>query len=621
MPGVDVAGVLVGVGKILEVVGRSVVAVGVEALGALVQILDTEHRGDVVVLGEGVVEVQDAVVGLVEVPVVVVVGLAGTVPVVRAAEIVAHEVLLLGVLIVPAGAGLEVEPRGEDDREGLVHVELVRVVVVGAVRVGQGHGGVLDVAARARVVLAVGIVHAEGGRQGQGARKVVAVAVAVLDRGPRVVGEVERGAGVQPAADLVVAVEHEGDPVVVVVQGVTLGTVVTDGGIVGTLVVAALEVHAVVLREGRGLEVQVGHGLALPEHHLAAIDRVHHFAPARVGKEGGIGAGGVVEHTPEGAVAHAAVERGLAVAVIIKVAGTVRLDTGEGAHRGETAPGAVGELRHFGAALVGHTHVPEVLVGREELVRRIEVVGGELRAHVDGAVAFLAALGGHEDHAVRRTGTVDGGRTGVLEDFDGLDVVRVDVTEAGTLGTVDDDERGTGPVEVGTAAENHRRGGARVTGGLPDGEAGNGTGEGLGRVRMHTGGEDVLLDGGDGVRHLRAELAAAVGGNHRLFEEVLVVGHHDVERTAVPGNLSRGVTDAGDDEDVAHLRIRLDELTLDVRHHAGGDGSSLDQDGGHDDRLALCVLHRSLAGPVLGEEVASSQEHDAKQRKDCKQFL
>ena len=425
----------------------------------------------------------------------------------------------------------------------------------------------------------------------------------------------------QPAADLVVAVEHEGDPVVVVVQGVALGTVVTDGGIVGTLVVAALEVHAVVLREGRRLEVQVGHGLALPEHHLAAIDRVHHFAPARVGEEGGIGAGGIVKHTPEGAVVHAAVERGLAVAVIIKVAGTVRLDACEGAHRGETAPGAVGEFRHFGAALVGHTHVPEVLVGREELVRRIEIVRGELRAHVDGAVAFLAALGGHEDHAVRRTGTVDGGCTGVLEDFDGLDVVRVDVAEAGTLGTVDDDERGTGTVEVGTAAENHRRGGARVTGGLPDGEAGDGTGESLGRVRMHTGGEDVLLDGGDGVRHLRAELAAAVGGDHRFFEEVLVVGHHDGEGTAVPGGLRRGVADAGDHEDVAHLRIRLDELTLDVRHHAGGDGSALDQDGSHDDRLALCVFHRSLAGAVLGEEVTSSQEHDAKQRKDCKQFV
>ncbi len=239
---------------------------------------------------------------------------------------------------------------------------------------------------------------------------------------------------------------------------------------------------------------------------------------------------------------------------------------------------------------------------------------------IDGTCTFGSPFGSDQDNTVCGTGAIDGGRTGVLHHFDGLDVVGVEVRH-GALGAVHDDQRRAGAVDAGTASENDGRFGGRVTGCLGDGKTGNSAGKGCRCLVVHTGSDGLALDGGDGVRHFRPELLSAVRGDHGLFEEVLVVGHHDGEGTAVPGGFRGGVADAGDHEDVAHLRIRLDELTLDVRHHAGGDGSALDQDGGHDDRLALCILHRSLAGAVLGEEVASSQEHDAKQRKDCKQFV
>ena len=213
-------------------------------------------------------------------------------------------------------------------------------------------------------------------------------------------------------------------------------------------------------------------------------------------------------------------------------------------------------------------------------------------------MAFLALFGRDEDHAVGSTGTVDGRRTGVLEDLDRLNVVGVEVGER-ALGAVDDHKRRAGAVERSTAAENDGRRSARVTGDLLHAEASHGAGEGLSRIGVHTGGDYVFLDGSDGVRYLGAELAAAVGSNHGLGQHFVVFCQHDTNRLAVPDNFLRYIADAGDYEDVPFLGIRLHEVAVEVGHGAEGDGLSLDEDGSADHAQALRVEDDTPASLIL----------------------
>ena len=218
MPGVNSTGfILLGETQVLEIVRVGAIAIGIKSLGPLVKILDTQHGGHIVNVGKGLVEIEDTGVGLIQIPVIIIIAFAVLVIAVGTQQIVLQEIFLLGVFIVPAGAGLEIEPRGEENREGLVHVELVRIVVVYALRVGNGHMTILDAVTRAGVPLTVGIGGTEGGRDGPGTVEVVGLRVAVLDGRPGGMGKVEGRTGMQPLPDLVVSVESEGDTVVVIV--------------------------------------------------------------------------------------------------------------------------------------------------------------------------------------------------------------------------------------------------------------------------------------------------------------------------------------------------------------------------------------------------------------------
>ena len=214
-------------------------------------------------------------------------------------------------------------------------------------------------------------------------------------------------------------------------------------------------------------------------------------------------------------------------------------------------------------------------------------------------MAFLAPFGGHEDHAVGGTGTVDGRCTGVLEDLHRFDIVRVDVAEAGALGAVNDDQRRTRTVQRGTATEHDARRGTRVTGSLGYVKTCHGTGKGLRRVGVHTGGQRLFLHGGDGVRHLRTELAATISGNHRFLKHFVVFGKDDADRLAVENDFLCHVADAGDHEDISLLGVRLHEIAVEVGHGAQRDGLSLDEDGSTDHTQALCVENDTPADLIL----------------------
>ena len=96
-----------------------------------------------------------------------------------------------------------------------------------------------------------------------------------------------------------------------------------------------------------------------------------------------------------------------------------------------------------------------VAVGRNGLVEDIGVFDTDFGAETDLRSHLLAAvLGRDQDDTVRGTCTVDSGRTGILQDVDRLDIVRVEVvhTACVRLGyTVDDYQRGVVTHGVHTA--------------------------------------------------------------------------------------------------------------------------------------------------------------------------
>ena len=129
-------------------------------------------------------------------------------------------------------------------------------------------------------------------------------------------------------------------------------------------------------------------------------------------------------------------------------------------------------------------------------VRILPAVVG-IHGHAD--LAGLALLGGHEDDAVRGASAVDGAGSRILEDVDGLDVVRGEGLDAAARNTVNDVQRrrGTGGTHT---ADGHLVAFARLTGVLDDGHAGGLALQGAEGIDRIHGGEFVAgdIDGGTG---------------------------------------------------------------------------------------------------------------------------
>ena len=73
-------------------------------------------------------------------------------------------------------------------------------------------------------------------------------------------------------------------------------------------------------------------------------------------------------------------------------------------------------------------------------------------------LAFLGTLGGDEDYTVGTTGTIDGGRSRILQDVDALDVVGRNIVNRRNLYTIDDEKRivALGNGATTTHADGHR---------------------------------------------------------------------------------------------------------------------------------------------------------------------
>ena len=82
-----------------------------------------------------------------------------------------------------------------------------------------------------------------------------------------------------------------------------------------------------------------------------------------------------------------------------------------------------------------------VLLGIEQLRTLVNVRPADSTIVTEFNLTSLTLLGGHEDHTVSSTCTVDGSRSSILQHVDALDIVRVDAVKATTCHTVNHIER------------------------------------------------------------------------------------------------------------------------------------------------------------------------------------
>ena len=226
-------------------------------------------------------------------------------------------------------------------------------------------------------------------------------------------------------------------------------------------------------------------------------------------------------------------------------------------------------------------------------------------------LALGTLLGGHEDDTVGAAGTVDGGRGGVLQDLDGLDILRVEVLDraAHHRNAVHDIERRGGSGEGALTADIHGTDFTRAVVGA-DIHTGGAALQGFEDVVGRTLGQFFGTDGNHGARHI-ALLHRTVTNGHGLFEEqaVILQGDGHVGGRVHPfGN----VADAGDLEGRAGSDAEF-EVTVDIRDHTRGGAG--DVNGSSDNRFALGIQDFA-SGNLLRERGSSGEEqsHDGRKR-------
>ena len=329
---------------------------------------------------------------------------------------------------------------------------------------------------------------------------------------------------------------------------------------------------------------------------------------------------------------------------------------------GDVGLAAVGTRREGDGVHLVHARLEEVarvVGGRGVQLRAPAVVGAgggravrvlELRHHigagegrgvrvVDVQPVLAALLGGDDDDAVRRVGTVQGRRGRAGEDGDRLDVVLVQGTEHVTglagagidafrLGSAQGLHRDTVDhiqrivvVGDGLGTAHHDTGcAARARGGLADGYARHlavqAVDEGTHRThRLHFGLLDIVGEG-------FFLLADTHGGDHRRVERDVVRRQGDIDdRTA--SDLLDGVflADVGEAEGLRRSRDGDRVATVQV-----GDGTyrgiSLHDDTGADERFSEVIGDGTRDGPVLGQGESACDEQPRQGRKGpCQDFL
>ena len=228
------------------------------------------------------------------------------------------------------------------------------------------------------------------------------------------------------------------------------------------------------------------------------------------------------------------------------------------------------------------------------LDRRVEDIGllpADLGGQLDRRCLIqLTLLGRHEQHAVGGTRTVDGGRTGVLEHRDILDVRRIEFVERRVVGnqSVDDDQRLVVVHRTDTADVDVELVVSRVVASLLDNEAGRRTLQRLCEVGHRTLGNGLRLDLIDGAHRAAARRRTVTDDDH-VVHHLRVLGKRHVEQRPV-GYRKRLRLIADEREGQLGIGSAGDLISSVDSGRSSGRGA-FDKDGDAEQGLACSVIH------------------------------
>ena len=225
----------------------------------------------------------------------------------------------------------------------------------------------------------------------------------------------------------------------------------------------------------------------------------------------------------------------------------------------------VAELRVITVVHEGLVAQLHVLPGVRAL--RLDHEGGHglVERQGEARLALLAAAGLDQDDTVRTADTVEGGRGGVLQDGEALDLVHVHRTHGigTTLHTIHDDQRALAVGGGGTTQVHGRTITSRLTTtALHGGKTRDTTGESVVQTSSRRLAEFLRSHRGDSGGNRRL-LLGTEGHHDGVFEKFIVSGQSDGEvRTRARLDALGRKTDAGDNEHCVFRDIAQDESTL-----------------------------------------------------------
>ena len=253
-----------------------------------------------------------------------------------------------------------------------------------------------------------------------------------------------------------------------------------------------------------------------------------------------------------------------------------------------------------GAAVVdaGLVHDHHVFLGIEDFLLSPGVLPAIAAIIINGSLSLFAGAGGHEDHAVGGTCTVDGGRGGVLQDFDRLDVIGVEVVDTSIdRHSIHNVER-VGVVDGADTTDLDLGSGTGLARGLGDLDTGDLALDGIVDGRGADLVEGVAVDLRDGGGY-DAFLLDTVTDHDCLVEQLGVIFQDDLQFLLLRDRDRTGhVADAGHFQDSAR-RDAEGEFTIQAGGRAVA-GSLLDHESA-DNRLAGCVQNNTGNGDALRE--------------------
>ena len=270
-------------------------------------------------------------------------------------------------------------------------------------------------------------------------------------------------------------------------------------------------------------------------------------------------------------------------------------------------------------AFIASSHVVDPILTRVGFGIGGQAVETHVGIEIDADLALGSLLGGDDDDTVGTCRTIDGGRGGILEHLDALDVVGVEVGDGAAAHTVDDEERCIRTVErtVTTQQEGGRLAClARLAG---DVETGN-----LALQTFHGVHYRCYLDFvGLHARNSAGEIALlldTITDHHHFFEEVVVFVNDDFKLgIALDGHVLSRISHKTDVKDRLVGHTGDGEVAIEV-----GDGArcgAFDENIGTDDGFAGgLVNHLTGHGSGLCEKKASAQHKCEQKCKDSNKW-